>query len=57
MTLTLDETQAAVLRELLDSALRDLSYEISNTDNPAFKRGLRARADSMRAVLEALGAP
>jgi hypothetical protein len=57
MELRLDDEQAGLLREVLDVTLRDLSYEISDTDNPEYKRGLRGRRDSLRAVRELLGGP
>jgi hypothetical protein len=55
MELRLDDDQADLLREVLDLTLRDLSYEISDTDNPEYKRGLRDRRDSLRSVRELLG--
>jgi len=55
MQLTLDDTQAEVLRETLDSTLRDLRFEIADTDNPAFRRQLKAREEVLRSLLTALG--
>jgi hypothetical protein len=55
MQLTLDHTQAEVLRETLDSTLRDLRFEIADTDNPAFRRQLKAREEVLRSLLTALG--
>lgn len=57
MQLTLDDTQAGLLRELLDSALRDLRMEIVTTDNPTWKRTLHEREDAIRSMLEPLGGP
>lgn len=54
---TLDDAQAALLRELLDRALRELRYERADTDNPEYKRMLRDREATLRAVLEPLGGP
>lgn len=50
MELQLTDDQAAVLREVLDEAIRDLNFEISNTDNPEFKRGLKARQEALREI-------
>lgn len=52
--LMLDPEQVDVLRELLDSTIRDLNYEISNTDNSVFKHGLHERRTTVRALLDAL---
>jgi hypothetical protein len=55
--LDLSDDQVALLRELLDSALRDLRFEIADTDNVEFKHGLKAREDQIRALLAPLGGP
>lgn len=55
MQLELTEAEAAALRQLLEGALGELSTEIADTDNAQFARDLRARRDSLRAVLERLG--
>jgi hypothetical protein len=54
MQLTLDDRQVAVLRDTLESVLGDLRMEIVDTDNPAFKRGLREREGVLRSLLDAL---
>jgi len=56
MALTLDITQTETLRELLDNALRDLRFEIADTDNSAFKAGLRDRQRVLRSILDLLPA-
>jgi hypothetical protein len=52
--LQLDNDQAAVLQDVLESTLGDLRMEISNTDNAQFRRGLRAREDTLRTILAEL---
>ena len=54
MNLSLTDAEAELLRELLDSALKDMSYEISDTDLPSYKAELRTRRETMRAVREKL---
>ena len=57
MDLHVDDAHVSVLRDVLDAALRDLRYEIADTDNPHFKRRLRNRESVLRALLEPLGGP
>lgn len=59
MHLQLSDQQARALRTLLERALGDLSYEISDTDNPAFKRQLREERELMVELVQQLtaGAP
>lgn len=54
MELTLEEPEVEILREILDGSLRDLKYEIANTDNLTFKRKLKAREALMRSILDKL---
>ncbi len=42
---------AAILRELLESALIDLSREISHTDTREFRRALLDRREALERVL------
>jgi len=56
MELHLDTEQAATLRDLLDSALRDLRFEIADTDNAGYKAGLRVREGIYGSLLERLQA-
>ncbi len=53
----LTDDQAGLLREILDSAYRDLRYEIVDTDNAGYKANLRTRETSLRALLDAVGGP
>ncbi len=57
MQIDLTDDQAGLLREILDSAYRDLRYEIVDTDNAAYKANLRTRETSLRALLDAVGGP
>jgi hypothetical protein len=56
MDLKLDDAQATELRATLDAVLSDLRMEIVETDNPAYRRDLKRRADILRAVRDHLGA-
>lgn len=53
--LTLNHEKAELLREVLDRTIRDLRYEISNTDRADFKRTLRSREVLLREMIEPLG--
>ena len=55
MQLTLDDNQVAVLRDILHSELGDLRMEIADTDNPAYRRELKAREDVLRSLIDAVG--
>ena len=55
MDLTLTDEDADLLREVVDATLRDLSYEIANTDNAGYKRELRERRDRLQAIQHPLG--
>ncbi len=60
MQLTLTETEATELRDLLDGSLGDLSSEIADTDNPGYRLALkerRGRLQTVRAQLAAVGEP
>jgi len=52
MKLVLDDASASVLREVLEAAARDLSYEIADTDNPEFKRTLDERAERLHSIID-----
>jgi hypothetical protein len=49
--------QAELLREVLDSAYRDLRYEIAGTDNSTFKLALRNREGVLDSLLALVGGP
>jgi hypothetical protein len=49
-TLELSAEQVVLLADLLDGAIRDLSPEIADTDNPTFRRELKERREQLRAI-------
>ncbi len=55
MELKITKEQAEHLEGLLDSYLRELSHEIAATDNPEYRKRLRARRTRLAEVAEALG--
>jgi hypothetical protein len=57
MNLQLDSTQMGLLREILDSAFRDLRYEIADTNNSRYKQQLREREEALSALLDLVGGP
>ena len=57
MDLRLDEPQVELLREVLDQALRDLRYEIADTDHLGYKRDLRERETRLRGLVDMVGGP
>ncbi len=54
--LELTEQDAAILRQTIQTALGELSYEIANTDSQEFRDALKARRDVL-AELEKRLAP
>jgi hypothetical protein len=57
MELHLDDASLKVLREVLNSAFRDLRSEIRDTDNASYKHALRDRERIITAMLDAVGGP
>ena len=55
MRLELTEQERAVLEEVLESWLSDLSVEIADTDRKDFRDGLKATRATIEAVLARLG--
>jgi hypothetical protein len=53
--LELSNSEAKTLKELLTSALSDLSMEISDTDNASFRRELRERRELLEGIDRRLG--
>jgi hypothetical protein len=53
--LELTREQAAHLERLLDAYLGELSHEITATDNPEYRAGLRTKRARLAEVAEALG--
>ena len=56
MQLTLTDTEATELRDLLDGALGDLSSEIADTDNPGYRLALKERRTRLQAARAQLAA-
>lgn len=54
MNLNLDQSEAAVLAEVLEAYLGDLSTEIANTDSYEFRQGLKERREVLARILESL---
>ena len=50
MTLQLDDNERAMLLELLEASLGNLSYEIFDTDRSNFKDQLRERRDVLQTI-------
>jgi hypothetical protein len=57
MELELTDTQAELLRRILDSTYRDARAEIADTDQHRYKEALRSQNDEVRALLDQLGGP
>jgi hypothetical protein len=57
MELALTDSQAELLRRILDTTYRDGRAEIADTDQHRYKDALRARNDEVRALLDQLGGP
>lgn len=54
ITLKLDEQQAMVLREYLESDLSDLSVEIAGTDRKEYRDEIKEKRQALREILEQL---
>jgi hypothetical protein len=54
MKVDLNDKEATVLREVLERHVSDMYAEISHTDNPAFRSGLREQRDVLRAIRDKL---
>lgn len=52
--LDLEENEARLLSEFIESALSNLSYEISDTDTKEFRDALKEKRDVLVKVNEAL---
>ena len=57
MNLHIEPAQVDLLREVLDSAFRDLRYELADTNNSKFKAELRDREHALRELLDLVGGP
>ncbi len=54
MNLTIDDADRTLLQRLLERALGDLRYEISNTDSYDYRQGLHADEDRLKAIIAKL---
>jgi hypothetical protein len=54
MELRLDANEATMLAEVLERYLSDLRVEITDTDNPNYRRELRDEREGLEAVLTRL---
>jgi hypothetical protein len=54
MQVDLNDEQSELLRSVLDSTVRELSYEIASADLPTFRQNLRHRREVLQAILEVL---
>lgn len=54
MNLNLEDADRALLKRLLERALGDLRYEISNTDNYDYRQGLHADEERLKAIIAKL---
>jgi len=50
MELQLNEQELDALRQVLGSAIGDLSSEIADTDNPTYRKGLNDYRDALRSI-------
>jgi len=55
MQLELNDEEVAALRRALDSAFKELTSEIADTDNASYRQGLATYRDSLRTIAERLG--
>lgn len=57
MDLHLTDEEIEELRRLLDSTLRDLSFELADTDSSIYRAQLREQRDRLKRILDAVGGP
>lgn len=53
--LDLTDEEAETLREFIESALKNLSYEIADTDTASFRDQLKRKRDVLAKLDQALG--
>jgi hypothetical protein len=56
MQLYLSDEEADLLRDVLETVVRDLSPEIADTDNAAYRRELIARREQLNLIVLRLNA-
>lgn len=54
VNLSLEENQVQLLKEILESTVADLGYEIGNTATHDFKEQLKERRSELNRILEIL---
>lgn len=54
ITLNLEENQVQMLKELVESAVADLGYEIGNTPTYDFRQQLKDKRNELSGILEIL---
>jgi hypothetical protein len=54
MQLQLSQHEAHLLRQVLESYLRELRGEIVDTDNPGYRRDLRDERDALASIMDRL---
>jgi hypothetical protein len=57
MQVEFTDAEVELMQQVLDREMRDLSFEIADTDNSRFRDELRARRDTMSGLLEKFGGP
>ena len=57
ITLTLDDQEQEILREILECTLSDLHSEIVHTDNRCYKQALKDRKELLLRLLSELQTP
>jgi len=57
MHIDLSDEEADALRSVLNTTLRELSYEIASADLPSYRLMLRGRRALLQPILDAVGGP
>jgi hypothetical protein len=55
MQIDLEPEALAVLRDLVQTTVREMSPEIADTDNPEYRQMLRHRREVLQSIIAALG--
>lgn len=55
MQVEFTDAEVELMQQVLDREMRDLSFEIADTDNSRFRDELRARRDTMSGLLDKFG--
>lgn len=57
MMIDLTESQLELLRQILDSELRESRYERADTDRSTYREMLKEREGELRSILDLVGGP